>query len=407
MLTMGLIEDLSALNRLRPPEPLMYAKGAGARGVFVPYMTMREHTAAGFLQNADIETPVFVRFSRMMGRPGSADTVRDVREFSVKFFTGEGIYDMVGSNLPVTFIKDPRKYPSLFKALSPCPKTNIHSPSQLWRFVADNPESMHMITWLYSNRGTVKSYRGMEGHSVHSYVWQNGAGEKHWVRYHWIPLDGLSEISRQEAEFLAGYDPDVAIRDLYETFEKGSCVNYELCVQLIPAKQSVENEISLLDPTVIWPESSVPYVRVGKMILRKGIENYAEDIEKCNFSPGRLVPGIELSSEPMLQALTFLALDKEGSSFRNMCQGPAGNFLNQEIAVGVSEKQNPEQRDLINGQLAWRLRSMSDKEKEILLENMGDEMLFLEESLQSEIIGYLSDASEAVAAALKKWLGLI
>ncbi len=406
MLTMGLIEDLSALNRFRLPEPLMYAKGAGARGVFVPYMTMKEHTKAGFLQNADIETPVFVRFSRMMGRPGSADTVRDVREFSVKFFTEEGIYDMVGSSLPVTFIKDPLKYPSLFKALSPCPKTNIHSPAQLWQFVADNPEAMHMITWLYSNRGTVKSYRSMEGHSVHSYVWQNAGGERHWVRYHWLPLKGTEEISRQEAEFLAGYDPDVAVRDIYEAFEEGCCINYELCIQLIPAKQSVENERSFLDPTVIWPESSVPYIKVGKMILRKGIENYSEDIEKCNFSPGRLVPGIELSPEPMLQAMTFLAMNKEGSSFRNMCAGPVSSFLNQEIAVVDFEMQYPEQRDLITGQLAWRLRSMTDKERDILIENMGEEMLFLDESLQFEIVRYLADANEDFGVSLEKWLGL-
>ena len=221
-----------------------------------------------------------------------------------------------------------------------------------------------------------------------------------------MPLKGTEEISRQEAEFLAGYDPDVAVRDIYEAFEEGCCINYELCIQLIPAKQSVENERSFLDPTVIWPESSVPYIKVGKMILRKGIENYSEDIEKCNFSPGRLVPGIELSPEPMLQAMTFLAMNKEGSSFRNMCAGPVSSFLNQEIAVVDFEMQYPEQRDLITGQLAWRLRSMTDKERDILIENMGEEMLFLDESLQFEIVRYLADANEDFGVSLEKWLGL-
>ncbi len=406
MLTMGLIENLARLNRIRQPEPIMHAKGAGARGIFIPYMTMKEYTRACFLQDSELETPVFVRFSRMMGRAGASDTTRDVRGFSVKFFTDEGIYDMTGTNLPVAFIRDPEKFPALFEALSPCPRTNIRDPERLWHFVADNPETMHMITWLYSNRGTLKSYRKMEGHSVHTYMWENAAGDRFWVRYHWRPLEGVEEISRQEAEFLAGYDPDAAARDLDAALEDGRHVRYELCVQLISAKQSIESELSLLDPTAIWPEASVPLMKVGKMILQRGVDNYLEEVENCCFSPGRLIPGIYLSPEPLLSADVFLSMDEERCRFGNARKGETLPFLQQEVAFANSERQLQDPGVFDVGQLSWRLQSMSEKEKTTLIDNMGEELLFVDERVQSKIVDYLQEANKATGASLEKWLGL-
>lgn len=406
MLTMGLIENLARLNRIRQPEPIIHAKGAGARGIFIPYMTMKDYTKACFLQDAELETPVFVRFSRMMGRAGSSDTARDVRGFFVKFFTPEGIYDMMGTHLPVSFIKDPEKYPALLEALSPCPRTNIRDSARLWRFVADHPETMHMITWLYSNRGTIKSYRNMEGHSVHTYIWENARGERFWVRYHWKPLEGVEEISRQEAEFLAGYDPDAAARDLAGTLEDRRSICYELCVQLISTEQSIESEFSLLDPTVIWPETSVPWMKVGKMILRSGVKNYREEVENCCFSPGRLIPGIHLSPEPLLLAMVFLCTDDERCRFGNAQSGTTLSFLQQEIAVGNPECHLQDGKCTATGQLAWRLQSMSEKEKNILIDNIGEEMLFIEEGVQRRIVSCLKEANKAVGASLEKWLGL-
>ncbi|HPO04666.1 MAG TPA: catalase [Bacillota bacterium] len=406
MLTIGLIEDLARLNRLRQPEPLLFAKGAGAKGVFVPYISMKEYTKACFLQDAETETPVFVRFSRMMGRAGSSDTARDIRGFFVKFFTGEGIYDMPGVNIPVAFIKDPEKYPALLEALSPCTKTNIMEPERLWRFVAENPESMHMITWLYSNRGTIKSYRTMEGHSVHTFVWENDKGESFWVRYHWKPFEGVEEINRQEAEFLAGYDPDAASRDLAGVLERGGSIKYELCVQLISTGQNVESEMSLLDPTVLWPETSVPWTKVGKMILRSGVEDYRAEVENCYFSPGRLIPGIDLSPEPLLIAMTYFSLDHERCRTGNTYMAVDPTFLQQKVSTGGAKIQHYEPNHLITGQLAWRLQSMDEKEKNALIDNMGEEMLFIGENIQRVIVQYLKDANTAVGNSLEKWLGL-
>lgn len=407
MLTMGLIEDLYTLNRSKLQEPLIHAKGAGAKGIFVPYMTMKDYTKACFLQDSEIETPAFVRFSRMMGRAGAADTARDVRGFSVKFTSEDGIYDMVGSSLPVSFIRDPQKYPSLLKALGPCPKTNIHDPERLWRFVANNPESLHMITWLYSNMGTVKSYRSMEGHSVHTYIWENAKGDSFWVRYSWKPSEEFTGIDCQEAEFLAGYDPDIATRDLYESLERGERISYELSVQLIPVKQNMEDELTLLDPTVIWPESSVPPVKTGRLILQSGIDDYYEEVEKSSFSPGRLIPGIDLSPEPLLLAMTFMAMDREGCEFRNPGSSFANSFSDQEVFVTGQSEAYSDNRDLITGQLAWRLRSMTSEGKLALIENIGREILFIDEDLQLKIIDFFKCANEFMGKSLEGWLGIV
>ncbi len=406
MLTMGLIENLARLNRLRQPEPIVHAKGAGAKGVFVPYMTMKEYTKACFLQDAELETPVFVRFSRMMGRSGSSDTARDVRGFFVKFYTREGTYDMTGTNLPVAFIRDPEKYPTLLESLSPCKRSNIRDPEHFWRFASDNPETMHMVTWLYSDRGTIKSYRTMEGHSVHTYLWENNQGDRYWVRYHWRPLEGVEEISRQEAEFLAGYDPDAAARDLIGAFDEGRTVSYELNVQLISAKQCVESESVLLDPTAMWAESSVPLMKVGKMILRNGVDNYREEVENCCFSPGHLIPGIHLSPEPLLLAETFLSMDEERCRHGVSQQGMTLPYPEQKVVIGESEMSPREKNSWPSGQLAWRLHTMTEREKNTLVENMGEEMLFLEEDIQQTIVGYLKEANKAMGASLEKWLGL-
>lgn len=406
MLTIELIENLARLNRTKIPEQTIHAKGAGAHGIFIPYMSMRDFTKAGFLQDPNIETPVFVRFSRMMGRAGSADTVRDVRGFSVKFHTGNGVYDLYGIHFPVFFIRDPNKYPALLEALSPCPKTNIRNPELLWRFAAENRETMHMLTWLYSDRGTLKSYRHMEGHSVHTYVWENDKGEHFWVRYHWKPLLGVKDINRQEAEFLAGYDPDAAARDLAGTLDEGGKISYELCVQIIPTKQKTENETHLLDPVCIWPESLVPIVRAGKMILLRGVENYHEEVEKACFCPGNLVPGIKLSHEPLLLAMTFACRDEH--RYRLGVEGPQIHFRETDDGLGSlnSRAESLYSGSINNDQLALRLQSMSKQDKEKMIDNMVEDMLFIDEEIQKKIVGYFGEADNAVGASLEKWLGL-
>ena len=402
MLSIDLIEQLARMNRMKIPEPMIHAKGAGARGIFIPYMSMADYTKAAFLDNPDKETPIFVRFSRMMGRPGSPDTERDVRGFSVRFQTEDGPYDLIGSHIPVSFIRDPEKYPALIDALCPDPKTNIKDPSRLWNFVAQNPESMQMVTWLYSDRGTLRTYRTMEGHSVHTYLWETKQGERQFVRYRLRPFLEGKEMDRQEAEFLAGFDPDVAARDLAQTLENGGTVQYELSVQLVPTAQRIEEESAILDPVCIWPETLVPSIRVGKLILTQGVDNYREEVEKACFSPANLVPGIALSQEPLLLAMTFLYGDDQRSRFgsedqvkRLYGEGQFASSANHPLAPYGE-----------HDQLAWRLKSLSPSEQERLIDNMAEELLFVEDAIQNKIVGFLGAADREMGASLEKWLGL-
>jgi catalase len=403
MLTIELIEKLAGLNRIKIPEPMIHAKGVGAHGIFIPYLSMKDYTKANFLKDSEKETPVFVRFSKMMGRAGTADTLRDVRGFSVKFFTDEGIYDLMGIHFPIYFIRQPKKFPALIKALSPNSKTNIREPEKLWHYVANNPETMHMITWLYSDRGTIKSYRKLEGYSVHTYIWENNKGESFWIRYHWKPLIGTEEINRQEAEFLAGFDPDIASRDLADTFAAGKKVSYEMRVQIIPTSQKTENEIFLLDPVCVWPESLVPSIRVGKMILDRGVENFHEEVEKAAFTPSNLVPGIGLSPEPLLIAMVFACTDSQ--RYRIGENKTEVNFNKREEPYRTIEIEK-ELQSVSNDQLALRLQSMNKMEKQRMIDNIVEELLFIDQEIQKIIVNYFNNVDSETGASLEKSLDL-
>jgi len=89
----------------RIPERVVHARGSGAFGKFTLFESAEDVTSAGVLTDTSRETPVFVRFSTVLGSRGSADTVRDVRGFAVKFYTEEGNWDIVGNNIPVFFIQ--------------------------------------------------------------------------------------------------------------------------------------------------------------------------------------------------------------------------------------------------------------------------------------------------------------
>ena len=304
-----LIEKLAHFDRERIPERVVHAKGAGAHGYFQVYKSMSKYTCAKFLQNPKIKTPVFVRFSTVVGARGSADTVRDPRGFAVKFYTEDGNYDLVGNHLPVFFIRDAIKFPDMVHAFKPSPDTNIPTASsansRFWDFISLTPESTHMITWLFSDRGTIKSYRKIEGFGVNTYQWVNAKGKAVYVKYHWKPKAGLETIDRHEATRLAGEDPDIATRDLYDTIASGKTVEYELNVQVMNVADEFKQDFDPLDPTKTWPEDKFPLIPVGKMVLNRNPENYFAETEQAAFCPASIVPGIELSADKLLQGRVF------------------------------------------------------------------------------------------------------
>lgn len=306
-----LIEKLAHFDRERIPERVVHAKGAGAHGYFQVYQSMAKYTKAKFLQDPQKKTPVFVRFSTVVGSKGSADTVRDPRGFAVKFYTEEGNYDLVGNNLPVFFMRDAIKFPDMVHAFKPAPNNNIPDDNRFWDFISLTPESTHMIIWLFSDRGTIKSYRKMEGFGVNTYKWVNAEGKAVYVKYHWKPLAGLETIDRHEATRLAGEDPDIATRDLYDTIFSGKTVEYELYVQIMDIADELKQDFDPLDATKIWPEDKFPLIKVGKMVLDRNPENFFAEVEQAAFCPASVVPGIELSADKLLQGRAFAYADTQ------------------------------------------------------------------------------------------------
>jgi catalase len=306
-----LIEKMAHFDRERIPERVVHAKGAGAHGYFQVYKSVAKYTKAKFLQEPDKQTPVFIRFSTVVGSKGSADTLRDPRGFAVKFYTEDGNYDLVGNNLPVFFIRDAIKFPDMVHAFKPAPNTNIPDDNRFWDFISLTPESTHMITWLFSDRGTVRSYRTMEGFGVNTYKWVNAEGKAVYVKYHWKPAAGVHPIDRHEATRLAGEDPDVATRDLYDTIALGKTAEWELFVQIMDIAEELKQTFDPLDVTKTWPEDKFPLMLVGKMVLNRNPENFFAEVEQAAFCPASIVPGIELSADKLLQGRVFSYADTQ------------------------------------------------------------------------------------------------
>ena len=244
------LEKIAHFDRERIPERVLHAKGAGAFGFFRPYQSMETLTKANFLQDPGKKTPVFVRFSVAGDSVGGADTVRDIRGFAVKFYTEEGNYDLVGNHIPVFAIRDPLQFPDLIHVLKPDPVNNVRggpvAANRLWDFMSLRPESMNFLTYLFADDGTVKSYRTIQGYGVNTYKWVNLCGKEVYVKYHWEPCAGVEYIDSKTAVRLAGTDPDIASRDLFDTIAAGHTVEFEMRVQIM----NVEEECDLpFDPS--------------------------------------------------------------------------------------------------------------------------------------------------------------
>jgi catalase len=308
-------EKITHFDHERVPERVVHARGSAAHGFFQPYESMAQFTRAKFLSVPSIRTPVFVRFSTVVGFRGSADTVRDVRGFAVKFYTEEGNFDLVGNNMPVFFIQDGIKFPDLVHAIKPEPHNEMPQASAahdtFWDFISLMPESAHMIMWVLSDRALPVSYRMMEGFGVHTFRWINDAGEARFIKWHWRPTLGTASLVWDETQKLAGKDPDFNRRDLWDAIEEGNFPEWELCVQMIEEKEEHNFDFDILDPTKIWPESDVPLMRVGKMTLDRNPDNFFAETEQVAFHPGHVVPGIDFTNDPLLQGRLFSYLDTQ------------------------------------------------------------------------------------------------
>ena len=308
-------EKLTQFDHERIPERVVHARGAGAHGYFRVYEPLADITKARFLQDPTLETPVFVRFSTVVGSRGSADTVRDVRGFAVKFYTPEGNFDLVGNNIPVFFIQDGIKFPDVVHAVKPEPHNEIPQAQSahdtFWDFVSLVPETMHMVFWLMSDRAIPRSFRMMQGFGVHTFRLVNEQGQSSLVKLHWTPLLGIHSLVWDEAQKIAGKDPDFHRRDLWEAIEKGNYPEYELGIQVMTEADALEHGFDLLDATKIIPEELAPVRPVGKLTLNRNPTNFFAEVEQVAFCTANLVPGIEPSDDPLMQARLFSYLDTQ------------------------------------------------------------------------------------------------
>lgn len=308
-------EKITHFDHERIPERIVHARGVGAHGYFQAYEGNERLTKAGFLTDPTIQTPIFVRFSTVQGPRGSADTVRDIRGFAIKFYTQEGNFDLVGNNAPVFFVQDGIKFPDFVHAVKPEPDTEIPTGATahdtFWDFVSLVPESAHAVIWAMSDRAIPCNLRSIQGFGVHTFRLINAEGKSHFVKFHWTPKQGLSALVWDEAQKLAGKDPDFHRRDLYEAIEQGFYPEWELGVQIVEEDDEMNFDFDLLDPTKIIPEELVPVTPIGRFVLNRNVDNFFAETEQVAFCPGHVVPGIDFTDDPLLQARLFSYTDTQ------------------------------------------------------------------------------------------------
>jgi catalase len=356
-------EKMTHFDHERIPERVVHARGFGMHGEFEAYESMAEYTKAAFLSEKGKKTPVFTRISTVVGQRGSTDIPRDVRGFAVKFYTEEGNYDLVGNNMPIFFIQDGIKFPDLIHAIKPEPHNEIPQAASahdtFWDFVANNQETANQVMWLMSPRALPRSYSMMEGFSINTFRFVNAKGEARFVRFHWKPVLGVHSFEWDEAQKVTGNDPDFNRRDLWTNIEMGNYPEWELGVQMIEEKDEFNFDFDILDATKFWPEEEIPVKIIGKMTLNRNVDNFFAETEQAAFHPGHVVPGIDFSNDPLLQARLFSYTDTQlirlgGPNFHELP-------INRPVCPFHNNQRDGYGRQTINvGKVSYHKNSLAD-----------------------------------------------
>lgn len=382
-------------------ERSVHTKGYGAFGYFTAYQSMKEYTKAAFLQHPNQTTNTFSRFSFAVSTKGTPDTLRNVRGFSTKFYNSCGNYDLLCNHIPVFLVRDAMKFPAAIKSLSPSAVNNLSSAVPFWCFVAMNPEATNFVTWLYSDLGTLDSFRDMKSYGVNTYVWVNACGLKHYVKYHWRPFYKEKTLTQQEAVILAGKNPDIAGQELYNTLANGHTFEYELCVQLMKIDDACALPYDPLDDTKLWCEDQYPLTRVGLLTLDQNVEDYKSQVEKSAFSPANLIDGIELSADKMLQGRSFAYWDAQrrrlDPDFRDIPVNFAKNFTTTSLVTsgegdclsGAAQRAAIEKGDHFT-QAGEHYLSLCEEQQNHLIDNIASELYTAPTDIQSCVIHYFS-----------------
>ncbi len=346
------LEKISHFDRERIPERVVHARGTTAFGYFEAYgkvgsgdsaESIARYTRAKLFQDAGKRTDLAVRFSTVAGGRDSSEVARDPRGFAIKFYTEDGNWDLVGNNLGVFFIRDAVKFPDFIHSQKPDPVTFRQEPNRIFDFISQTPESMHMVTLVFSPRGIPASYRHQEGFGVNTYKWVNAVGETHLVKYHWVPKLGVKSLTAAEAANIQANDLGSHTKDLYDAIDRGDYPEWELQVQLISDDEHLELDFDPLDDTKVWPHELFPPRAVGRMVLDRAPSNFFAESEQIAFGTGVLVDGLDFSDDKMLVGRTFSYSDTQRHRV-----GP--NYLQLPVNQPKSAPVATNQRD---GQMAY------------------------------------------------------
>lgn len=449
------IEKISHFDRERIPERVVHARGAGAHGYFEAYgkvgdEPISKYTRAKLFQERGKRTPIFVRFSTVVHGTHSPETVRDPRGFAVKFYTEDGNWDLVGNNIKIFFIRDAIKFPDMIHAFRPDPVTNIQNSERFFDFCASNPESFHMVTFIYSPWGIPANYRMMQGSGVNTYKWINNEGKSVLVKYHWEPKQGIKNLTQKEAEEIQAKNFNHATQDLYEAIERGDYPEWELFVQIMEDGPHPELDFDPLDDTKLWPKDQFPWLPVGKLVLNRNPENYFTEVEQAAFGTGVLVDGLDFSDDKMLQGRTFsysdtqryrvganylqlpinaakkrVATNQEGGMMRYESESSVGNrnpHINYEPSIlgGLKEAKQlgKEHQPYVEGHLVREsidrddntkqagqtYREFEDWEKDELINNLVNDLSKCDRRIQEKMVSLAEDADEEYGRRLREGL---
>jgi catalase len=449
------LEKISHFDRERIPERVVHARGAGAHGYFEAYGTIGDepaskYTRAKLFQEKGKRTPLFIRFSTVIGGRDSAETARDPRGFAVKFYTEDGNWDLVGNNLPVFFIRDAIKFPDVIHALKPSPDTFRQEPNRIFDFMSMTPESMHMLTWLFSPRGIPADYRHQDGFGVNTYRMVNANGEGVLVKYHWKTQQGIKSLTQEEANAIQATELGHATKDLRDAIERGEYPVWELCVQIMSDDEHPELDFDPLDDTKTWPEDQFPLRPVGKMVLDRNPDNFFAEVEQVAFGTGVLVDGLDFSDDKMLQGRTFSYSDTQryrvGPNYlqlpvnhpkadvaTNQRDGQMAYYVDK---TGPNPKVNyepnstgglvetpetaPQYTPEVSGpvgrykigrtndykQAGERYRSIEQWERDDLVKNLVDNLLQCEKHIQERMVWHFTQCDREFGSRLAEGLGL-
>lgn len=447
------LEKMSHFDREEVPERVVHARGAGAFGYFETYGKVGEepvekYTRAKVFSGAGKKTPLMVRFSTVAGAKDSPETARDPRGFAVKMYTEDGNWDIVGNNLKIFFVRDAMKFPDMIHAFKPDPASNVPNPERMFDFVSRSPESIHMITFLFSPWGIPATYRHMQGSGVNTYKWVNEEGEAVLVKYHWEPKQGIRNLTQEEANKIQAANVAHATQDLYEAIERGEYPEWELYVQIMEDDYHEELDFDPLDDTKLWPEDKFPWLPVGRMVLNRNPKDYHAEIEQAAFGTGVLVDGMDFSDDKMLIGRTFSYSDTQryrvGSNYlqvpvnapktevrtnqhrgqldhRNPTEAGDNPHINYEPSmIGGLEEASEENRkphrptynaealtapiDRPNnyGQAGETYRRFEDWERDDLINNLSDALAICDKRIQDAMVEHFTKAHEDYGRRVKE-----